>query len=65
MPACAGLYQAGPQNRLFSVWALSCWMLTACYQAAIMFAMVIQATRAIYADRSSGMTYTHWEVAPS
>ena len=58
----AGLYQAGPRNKLFSAWALGCWMANACYQASVMFAMVIKATPAIYADRSSGKTYTHWEV---
>ena len=66
VPGASGLYQAGPRNSLFAARSLSCWVANACYQAAIMFAMVIKATPAIYADRRSGMTYTHWEVgAPS
>ena len=31
-------------------------------QALVMFAMVMTATQAIYADRASGTTFTHWEV---
>ena len=58
----AGLYQTGPRNQLFDAWTLFCWVANACYQAAIMFAMVIKATPAIYADRSSGKTFSHWEV---
>ena len=27
-----------------------------------MFAMVMTATQAIYADRASGTTFSHWEV---
>ena len=61
--AHAGLYQAGPKNRLFGAWTLGGWLVNACYQAAIMFAMVMEATRPIYADRASGRTYSHWQVS--
>ena len=37
-------------------------MANAAFQALLMFAMVMLATQAIYADRASGTTFTHWEV---
>lgn len=40
------------------------WLLNAVFQAALMFAMVMFATQAIYSDRSSGTTFSHWEVTP-
>ena len=60
----AGLYQAGPKNIYFRPRALAGWLLNAVFQAALMFVMVIFATQAIYADRSSGTTFSHWEVTP-
>lgn len=62
---CAGLYQAGPKNLYFRPWALAGWVVNAIFQAAIMFVMVMFATQSIYADRSSGTTFTHWEVRRS
>ncbi|BDA43574.1 Phospholipid-transporting ATPase 3 [Coccomyxa sp. Obi] len=57
-----GLYQAGPKNLYFRPWALAGWVVNAIFQAAVMFVMVMFATQSIYADRSSGTTFTHWEV---
>lgn len=57
-----GLYQAGPKNIYFRPSALAGWLLNAVFHAALMFVMVIYATRAIYSDRSSGTTFSHWEV---
>ena len=59
----AGLYQAGPRNLYFRPRALAGWLLNAVFQAAVMFVMVMYATQAIYSDRSSGTTFSHWEVA--
>jgi hypothetical protein len=58
----AGLYQAGPRNLHFRWRALAGWVANAAFQALLMFAMVMLATQAIYADRASGTTFTHWEV---
>ena len=58
----AGLYQAGPKNLYFRPRALAGWLLNAVFQAAVMFVMVMYATQAIYSDRSSGTTFSHWEV---
>ncbi|KAK9787844.1 hypothetical protein WJX73_000953 [Symbiochloris irregularis] len=58
----AGLYQYGPKNKLFNAWTLSWWLANACYQAAIMFAMVITATQAVHAGRSTGRPYSLWQV---
>ena len=38
------------------------WLINAVYQAAVLFTSVIYATRATFADRASGMPWTHWEV---
>ena len=61
----AGLYQAGPRNLYFSWRALAGWLANAVFQAVVMFVMVMSATKATYADRASGTTFTHWEVPPS
>ena len=58
----AGLYQAGPRNLYFRPRALAGWLLNAVFQAGVMFVMVMYATRAIYSDRASGTTFSHWEV---
>jgi hypothetical protein len=58
-----GLYQAGPKNSYFRPKALAGWVVNAIFQAAVMFVMVMFATQSIYADRSSGTTFTHWEVS--
>ena len=62
MCCTAGLYQAGPKNLYFRPRALAGWLLNAVFQAAVMFVMVMYATQAIYSDRSSGTTFSHWEV---
>jgi len=58
----AGLYQAGPKNLYFRPKALAGWLLNAIFQAGVMFVMVMFATQATYSDRSSGTTFSHWEV---
>ncbi|KAK9829125.1 hypothetical protein WJX72_004020 [[Myrmecia] bisecta] len=57
-----GLYQVGPRNMYFSHRARAAWLLNGFWQAGILFVMVIYATPAIYADRSSGSVWSHWEV---
>ncbi|KAK9864093.1 hypothetical protein WJX84_000818 [Apatococcus fuscideae] len=57
-----GLYQAGPKNLCFSYKSVAFWLANAFLHAGILFTMVILGTKSTYIDRSSGMTYTHWEV---
>ena len=58
----AGLYQVGPRNQRFSMGAISLWLLNACYQAGIMFAMVICGTYNTHIARPNGQTFSHWQV---
>ena len=52
----------GQRTSIFALEPWQDWLLNAVFQAVLMFLVVMYATQAIYADRSSGTTFSHWEV---
>ena len=58
---CAGLYQAGTQNRYFNLRAVVGWLANSAFQSVVVFVMVMGTLTPLYADRHSGRTAGQWQ----